>query len=238
MPGNPYDGHTLATVLPEIEAQIGAPLTRVVADRGYRRHNAPPDLKFKVYVSGQRRSVTDAIKRELRRRSAAEPVIGHGLRLRLHGANREVSQIPRSAPQKDLRLEHRGRLGPGRHHGGDEGPPSSLTTWSCRFEGSRVATAWSFCPCGRRARILRLFGGGLACSQCLRARGLRPRVELVRTEKRAADYAPKLVARLNSNTPARLFRRPERMLDRRANMELALKRSRIVEPRTKIAEFE
>src|ERR1700729_2863628 len=39
MPGNPYDGHTLATVIPEIEAQIGAPLTRVVADRGYRGHN-------------------------------------------------------------------------------------------------------------------------------------------------------------------------------------------------------
>jgi IS5 family transposase len=52
-------------------------LTRVVADRGYRGHNAPPDLKFRVYVSGQRRSVTDAIKRELRRRSAVEPVIGH-----------------------------------------------------------------------------------------------------------------------------------------------------------------
>ena len=43
MPGNPYDGHTLATVLPEIEAQIGAPLSRVVADRGYRSHNASPD---------------------------------------------------------------------------------------------------------------------------------------------------------------------------------------------------
>ena len=77
MPGNPYDGHTLKTVLPEIEAQIGAPLTRVVADRGYRGHNAPPDMRFKVYISGQRRGVTDAIRRELRRRSAVEPVIGH-----------------------------------------------------------------------------------------------------------------------------------------------------------------
>jgi IS5 family transposase len=77
MPGNPYDGHTLATVLPEIEAQIGAPLTRIVADRGYRGHNAPPDMGFKIYISGQRRGVTDAIKRELRRRSAVEPVIGH-----------------------------------------------------------------------------------------------------------------------------------------------------------------
>jgi IS5 family transposase len=52
-------------------------LTRVVADRGYRGHNAPPDRKFKVYISGHRRGLTDAIKRELRRRSAIEPVIGH-----------------------------------------------------------------------------------------------------------------------------------------------------------------
>ena len=77
MPGNPYDGHTLATVLPEIEAQIGAPLTRVVADRGYRGHNAAPDMRFRVYIAGQKRRVTDAITRELRRRSAVEPVIGH-----------------------------------------------------------------------------------------------------------------------------------------------------------------
>ena len=77
LPGNPYDGHTLATVIPEIETQIGASLTRIVADRGYRGHNAPPDHKFKVYISGQRRRVTETIKRELRRRSAVEPVIGH-----------------------------------------------------------------------------------------------------------------------------------------------------------------
>jgi transposase, IS5 family len=77
LPGNPYDGHTLETVLPEIETQIGASLSRIVADRGYRGHNAPPDHKMKVYISGQKRGVTDAIKRELRRRSAVEPVIGH-----------------------------------------------------------------------------------------------------------------------------------------------------------------
>jgi IS5 family transposase len=77
MPGNPYDGHTLATVIPEIETQIGANLSRIVADRGYRGHNAPPDHEFKVYISGQKRRVTETIKRELRRRSAVEPVIGH-----------------------------------------------------------------------------------------------------------------------------------------------------------------
>jgi IS5 family transposase len=77
MPGNPYDGHTLATVIPEIETQIGANLARIVADRGYRGHNAPPGHAVKVYISGQRRRVTETIKRELRRRSAVEPVIGH-----------------------------------------------------------------------------------------------------------------------------------------------------------------
>jgi transposase, IS5 family len=32
---------------------------------------------MKVYVSGQKRGVTEAIRRDLRRRSAVEPVIGH-----------------------------------------------------------------------------------------------------------------------------------------------------------------
>ena len=77
LPGNPYDGHTLAVIIPEMETQIGAQMKRIVADRGYRGHNAPETHKFKVYISGQRRRVTEAIKRELRRRSAVEPVIGH-----------------------------------------------------------------------------------------------------------------------------------------------------------------
>ena len=34
-------------------------------------------MKFRVYIAGQKRRVTEAIKRELRRRSAIEPVIGH-----------------------------------------------------------------------------------------------------------------------------------------------------------------
>jgi IS5 family transposase len=77
LPGNPYDGHTLKTVIPEIETQIGVNLSRIVADRGYRGHNTPPEHKMKVYISGQKRGVTDAVKRDLRRRSAVEPVIGH-----------------------------------------------------------------------------------------------------------------------------------------------------------------
>ena len=90
--------------------------------------------------------------------------------------------------------------------------------------------SWSFfmCPCGRRARIIRLFEGGLACCRCLKARGLHARVELVRTERRAAWLTPKRLERLKSDAPARLHPRPGRMLDRRANIEFALRRSRIV----------
>jgi transposase, IS5 family len=77
LPGNPYDGHTLATVIPEMEALIGNIIERLLADKGYRGHNAPPDYKFRVFISGQKRRVTPKIKRELRRRSAIEPVIGH-----------------------------------------------------------------------------------------------------------------------------------------------------------------
>lgn len=77
LPGNPYDGHTLATVIPDMEAMVGNTLQRILADKGYRGHNAPPAYKFKVFTSGQKRGVTAAIKRQLKRRSAIEPVIGH-----------------------------------------------------------------------------------------------------------------------------------------------------------------
>ena len=65
LPGNPYDGHTLAgRLIPEMETQIGANLSRIVVDRGYRGHDAPPGHRFRVYISGQKRRLTEAIKRE------------------------------------------------------------------------------------------------------------------------------------------------------------------------------
>src|SRR3984893_9723019 len=77
LPGNPYDGHTLATVIPGMQALIGNIIERLVLDKGYRGHNAPPEYKFRVFIAGQKRGVTSQIKRQLRRRSAVEPVIGH-----------------------------------------------------------------------------------------------------------------------------------------------------------------
>jgi IS5 family transposase len=77
LPGNPYDGHTLAEIIPDMEALIGNRLERILADAGYRGHTAPPDYRFRIYTAGQKRRVTPQIKREMRRRAAIEPVIGH-----------------------------------------------------------------------------------------------------------------------------------------------------------------
>jgi transposase, IS5 family len=77
LPGNPYDGHTLAAIIPDIEKTIGNRLERILADAGYRGHNAPLPHRFKVFTSGQKRRMTPAIKREMKRRAAVEPVIGH-----------------------------------------------------------------------------------------------------------------------------------------------------------------
>ncbi len=77
LPGNPYDGHTLAKIIPDMEKTIGMGLDRILADAGYRGHNAPLSHRFKVYTSGQKRRMTPAIKRQMRRRAAIEPVIGH-----------------------------------------------------------------------------------------------------------------------------------------------------------------
>src|SRR5262244_3120996 len=75
--GRDLPQHTLATVIPQMQALIGNILDRCITDAGYRGHNAPPDHKFKVYTSGQKRRVTPQIKREFKRRAAIEPVIGH-----------------------------------------------------------------------------------------------------------------------------------------------------------------
>jgi len=73
--GNPYDGHTLRRVIEETQAMTGVEIQRAYVDKGYRGHDAPKPLR--VFLSGQKRGVFGAIKRELRRRSAIEAVIGH-----------------------------------------------------------------------------------------------------------------------------------------------------------------
>jgi len=73
--GRPYDGHTLNQALDGATAWTGIDIERAYVDKGYRGHDCPH--KNRVFRSGQKRGVTPQIKRELRRRAAIEPVIGH-----------------------------------------------------------------------------------------------------------------------------------------------------------------
>jgi IS5 family transposase len=74
LPGNPYDGHTLAAQMAQTERLTGTGIERAYVDRGYRGHDAD---RARVFISRQERGVTPTIRRELRRRNAVEPVIGH-----------------------------------------------------------------------------------------------------------------------------------------------------------------
>jgi IS5 family transposase len=73
--GNPYDGHTLGPVITELEKLTGVTTSRIHVDKGYRGHNHTE--KFRVWITGQVRRVTKPIRREMKRRAAVEPVIGH-----------------------------------------------------------------------------------------------------------------------------------------------------------------
>jgi IS5 family transposase len=62
--GNPYDSHTLRTTMNQVMAMTGVEPARIYVDQG-------------LFIARQRRGLTPTIKRDLRRRSAIEPMIGH-----------------------------------------------------------------------------------------------------------------------------------------------------------------
>ena len=74
LPGNPYDGHTLAEALEQVEILTDQRPRLAVVDRGYRSHSVETT---RVLISGTRRGLTPALAKALRRRSAIEPEIGH-----------------------------------------------------------------------------------------------------------------------------------------------------------------
>jgi transposase, IS5 family len=75
LPGNPYDGHTLRDIIDHTQKLTGCEIERAYVDKGYRGHDAQNPRR--VFISGQKRGVFGIIKRELKRRAAIEPVIGH-----------------------------------------------------------------------------------------------------------------------------------------------------------------
>ena len=72
--GNPYDGHTLSRALDQVRKITGEAVKRCFVDRGYRGHGV---TDCDVLISGRRRGLTSQMKKELKRRNAVEPVIGH-----------------------------------------------------------------------------------------------------------------------------------------------------------------
>jgi transposase, IS5 family len=65
----------LGPVVTELEQLTGVETRRIHVDKGYRGHNHKE--KFRVWITGQVRRVTRPIRREMKRRAAVEPVIGH-----------------------------------------------------------------------------------------------------------------------------------------------------------------
>lgn len=72
--GNPYDGHTLTKAIEQIKKLTGHAIKRCFVDRGYRGHGIKGE---DIFISGRKRGLTPQMKKELKRRSAIEPVIGH-----------------------------------------------------------------------------------------------------------------------------------------------------------------
>jgi IS5 family transposase len=109
VPGNPYDGHSLAGQIDQVEALTGRRVGRVYVDRGYRGHRLER-AGLTVIISHTRGIVSPTIRREMQRRNAIEPVIGHlksdGLleRNHLRGANGDAINVVLAAAGHNLRL--------------------------------------------------------------------------------------------------------------------------------------
>lgn len=75
VPGNPFDGHTLTGQITQVERVTGITVKRAYVDRGYRGHGHKGEAE--VFISHTRGITSPTIKREMRRRNAIEPIIGH-----------------------------------------------------------------------------------------------------------------------------------------------------------------
>jgi len=74
--GNPYDGHTLAEQLKQVDSMIGNKVSQVHVDMGYLGHDY--DGGVTVHVDKRSRGRTPpALWRWMKRRAAVEPSIGH-----------------------------------------------------------------------------------------------------------------------------------------------------------------
>ena len=73
--GNPYDGHTLAETIEQLEQITENEVKKVFVDLGYRGSNYKH--KGKIYTPYTKKDLSKSDKLMQKRRSAIEPVIGH-----------------------------------------------------------------------------------------------------------------------------------------------------------------
>ena len=112
LPGNPYDGHTLAWSLAHTRLNTGVPIKTAVVDKGYRGPRAVwPGAE--VVIPGQRskdEAHRQRRRKQLRRRSVIEALIGHmktdGLLDRnwLKGSTGDAIHVVLCAAGQNLRL--------------------------------------------------------------------------------------------------------------------------------------
>lgn len=76
LPGNPFDGHTLKGQLEQVQRLTGTMPRHCHVDKGYKGHDVDPE-DCRVFISGSRKDITKALKKEMKRRSSIEPEIGH-----------------------------------------------------------------------------------------------------------------------------------------------------------------
>jgi len=77
LPGNPYDGHTLAGAVLQSERVTGRQVKDIFVDLGYKGHNYAGEAE--VHITGRRgqKKATPTLRKRKKRRAAIEPKIGH-----------------------------------------------------------------------------------------------------------------------------------------------------------------
>jgi IS5 family transposase len=75
--GNPYDGHTLASSLAQVEELTGWKVKCANVDLGYRGHNYEGETEIRIADYRRIKKLTRWARKWVKRRAAIEPVIGH-----------------------------------------------------------------------------------------------------------------------------------------------------------------
>jgi len=75
--GNPYDGHTLESILDQVKEYIDWQPGKAHVDRGYRSHGYEGETEIEVVDYRRIRKRTRWARMWMKRRSAIEPIFGH-----------------------------------------------------------------------------------------------------------------------------------------------------------------